>query len=76
MYIIKENFAHMDLPEHCICGTPENTEHIFSCVFLNPHINTQTYNNIFIGDIKSQIETYKRMKYSAEIRKEYINIFE
>ena len=76
MYTIKENFPHMDLPEFCVCGLPENTEHIYTCDILNPDIDTPSYNNIFISDIKSQLKSYKRMKYSANIRKEYIHIFE
>ena len=66
MIRIPSNFGNKE--EKCICGKSENMDHIYSCNKLNQNKAEISYNKIYNGNLKSQIEVFQRFKENLEIR--------
>ena len=63
---IPSNFGKKD--EKCQCGITETMDHIYSCEILNekkPEIN---YDKLYNGNLRSQIEVFRKMETDLEKR--------
>ena len=56
--------------EKCIFGAIETMAHIYLCKYLNQNNPEISYDQIYNGNLKSQIKVYKRFEKNMEIRKE------
>ena len=56
--------------EKCICGAIETMAHIYLCKSLNQNNQEISYDQIYNGNLNSQIEVFKRFQKNLEIRKE------
>ena len=62
MINIPSNFSS-NWEAKCECGEIESMKHIYECKILNMNKEiTIPYENIYNGNIKQQIEVYKRFK--------------
>ena len=68
MTMIPSNFGQKE--EKCVCGELENMQHIYYCEFLNQKKPQSSYDLIFNGNIKSQIEIYRKFTTNMERRQE------
>ena len=68
MVNISYNFPKQQQIEKCVCGEIENMEHIYLCEILNRDKIKMTYNLIYNGTLKQQVEVYKRFERSFENR--------
>ena len=63
---IPSNFGKKE--EKCLCGLVETMDHIYACEFLNemkPEIN---YEKLYNGNLRSQIEIFRKMETNLERR--------
>ena len=56
--------------EKCVCGNLETISHIYSCKFLNKKEFKIQYNEFYNGNLEQQIEIFRRLEKSLEIRNE------
>ena len=68
MTVIPYNFGKKE--EKCICGEIETMQHIYSCNVINQSKIEISYNLIYNGNLKSQIEIFRRFEKNMEIRQE------
>ena len=54
--------------EECVCGSKENLPHIYSCKLLSKIEPKVIYNQIYNGNVKTQIEIFRRMEFNLERR--------
>ena len=63
----------------CICGIKENMMHIYICEIWSDNGKLQnkkiSYNNIYNGNIKKQIEVLKTFEQNLEKRNERMKLF-
>ena len=52
----------------CICSEKENMEHIYSCNKLNKETVKLPYQKLFSGNIKEQIDIFRRFQTNLEMR--------
>ena len=75
MIQIPNNFKNNDNQSKCPCGCIEDMKHIYECEILNenekPNIQ---YEKIFNGNIKQQIEVYRKFKQNMEKREKLMEI--
>ena len=60
------NFGNKEA--RCICGAEENMHHIYLCNSINKIKPEIPYNEIYNGNLKNQIYTFKRMENNLKIR--------
>ena len=60
------NYGQKD--EKCVCGADENLQHIYSCQAFNKIKPEIQYNEIYNGNLKTQIQIYRRMEKCMELR--------
>ena len=60
------NYGQKD--QKCVCGANENLQHIYSCQAFNTMKPEIQYNEIYNGNLKTQIQIYRRMEKCMEIR--------
>ena len=65
---IPTNFGKTE--EKCICGENESLPHIYICESLNQMKTKTCYEEIYNGNLKTQIQIYRRMENNLERRKE------
>ena len=65
---IPNNFG--DKNEKCICGAQENMTHIYICESINKIIPEISYDQIYNGNLRRQIEIFRRMEMNLGIRKQ------
>ena len=65
---IPTNFGKTE--EKCICGENESLSHIYICESLNQMKTKTNYEEIYNGNLKTQIQIYRRMENNLERRKE------
>ena len=53
-----------------MCGNLETISHIYSCKFLNKKEFRIQYNEFYNGNLEQQIEIFRRLEKSLEIRNE------
>ena len=63
---IQYNFGNKE--DKCICGAIEDMAHIYFCKSLNQNEPEIIYEKIYNGNLKSQVEVYKRFKKNLETR--------
>ena len=68
MIDIPNNFPSRNEKNKCICGETEDMVHIYDCEMLKTSETELTYQNIFTGNMKQQIEVYKTFKQNLEKR--------
>ena len=68
MIRIQNNFGNKD--EKCICGAIETMAHIYYCKSLNQNSPEIPYDQIYNGNLNSQIEIFKRFEKNLEENKE------
>ena len=68
MIDIPNNFPSRNEKTKCICGETEDMVHIYDCEMLKTSETELTYQNIFTGNMKQQIEVYKTFKQNLEKR--------
>ena len=61
MINIPSNFSSK-CDKKCECGEKENMKHIYECKFYNNWKTTIPYEKVYNGNIRQQIEVYKRFK--------------
>ena len=75
MVDIPENFpSKQNDRKKCKCGLIENMEHIYLCKKMNSKQPEIEYKNIYNGQLKQQIEVYKRFNGNIEEREKLKNI--
>ena len=71
MINIPSNFSS-NCEAKCECGAIENMKHIYECKLLNMNKKiTIPYENIYNGNLKQQIEVYRRFKENLVKRDNY-----
>ena len=70
MTAIPYNFGQKE--EKCICGEIEDMQHIYNCEIINAIKPELSYEKIYNGNLKSQIEVFRRIEKNLEIRQEII----
>ena len=70
MTAIPHNFGQKE--EKCICGEIEDMLHIYNCEIINAIKPELSYEKIYNGNLKSQIEVFRRIEKNLEIRQEII----
>ena len=68
MIDIPNNFPGRKEHNQCVCGETEEMTHIYNCEMLKKCETELTYEKIFIGNMKQQIEVYKIFKQNLEQR--------
>ena len=63
---IPANFGNKEAK--CLCGDIETMLHIYNCESLNQNKTQIPYNEIFNGNLESQIEIFRRMETNLEKR--------
>ena len=66
MTMIYSNFCQKE--EKCVRGVLENMQHIYYCEFLNQKKLQLSYDLIFNGNLKSQIEIFSSCSVEVRIR--------
>ena len=57
----------------CICGEEESMSHVYSCKFINKAKPSINYNEIYNGNLNTQIEIFRRMEWNLEKREQIKN---
>ena len=65
---IPSNFGNKT--EKCMCGEPENMTHIYNCKSINKMKPEISYEQIYNGNVRKQIEIFRRMESNLKIRKQ------
>ena len=68
MTAIPYNFGQKE--EKCICGEIEDMLHIYNCENINAMKPELSYDKIYNGNLKSQIEVFRRIEKNLEMRQE------
>ena len=68
MTMIPFNFGQKE--EKCVCGALESMQHIYYCEILNQKKPELSYDLIFNGNLKSQIEIFRKFTKNLETREE------
>ena len=68
---IPYNFGNKE--EKCICGALETMQHIYCCEYLNQEKPEISYESIYNGNLKTQMEIFKRFRNSLESRNKIKN---
>ena len=75
MVDIPSNFPKSDEKSLCFCGEQENMKHIFDCEILNEGNKTsEKYENIFNGNIGTQIRIFRKFEENLKKRERIVNI--
>ena len=67
---IPYNFGQKE--EKCICVEVEDIQHIYNCEIIDAKKPELTYDKIYNGNLKSQIEVFRRIEKNLEIRQEIL----
>jgi hypothetical protein len=54
--------------EECFCGVKETMSHIYTCEYINDEKIDNSYENIHNGNLREQIEEYKRFEINIKRR--------
>ena len=65
---IPRNFGNTE--EKGICGENESLSHIYICKFLNQMKTKTSYEEIYNGNLQTQIQIFRRMEHNKERSKE------
>ena len=68
MTAIPHNFGQKE--EKCICGEIEDMLHIYNCEIINAINPEMSYEKIYNGNLKSQIEVFRRIEKNLKMRQE------
>ena len=68
MIDIPYNFPRKNMHNKCVCGETEDMSHIYNCELLNKNEPNLSYETIFTGNLKQQIEVYKIFKHNLDQR--------
>ena len=52
----------------CVCGETEDMSHIYNCEMLNTNEPNLSYETIYTGNMKQQIEVFKVFKQNLDQR--------
>ena len=65
---IPYNFGKKE--EKCTCGEIETMQHIYYCNIINQSKTEISYNLLYNGNLKSQIQIFRRFENNMELRQE------
>jgi hypothetical protein len=69
MVNIPANFSKKNIVNACLCGQPEDMQHIYECNIINSGEQPELkYENIFKGDISEQIQVFRKFERNFEKR--------
>ena len=68
MIDIPYNFPRKNMHNICVCGETEDMSHIYNCEMLNIDEPNLSYETIYTGNMKQQIEVYKIFKQNLDKR--------
>ena len=68
MLDIPYNFPGKNKHNECECGETEDMSHIYNCEMLNKNETNLSYETIYTGNMKQQIEVYKIFKQNLDQR--------
>ena len=68
---ISYNFGKKE--EKCLCGNIETMLHIYTCEIINPLKSEIPYSELYNGNLKNQIEIFRRFEQNMEKRNEMKN---
>ena len=68
MLDIPYNFPGKNKHSECECGETEDMSHIYNCEMLNKNETNLSYETIYTGNMKQQIEVYKIFKQNSDQR--------
>ena len=72
MVKIPSNFPKPNIEYFCVCGRTENKIHIYNCEILSREKPKLSFENIFTGNIREQIEVMRRFEDNLQMRDEII----
>ena len=74
---IPANFQSSKNITKCLCDEPENMEHLYDCEFFDNRTEQKLpYQKLYNGNIFEQIEVFRKMQKTLEIRENLIHLNE